>query len=252
MMREAMRQEIEKAAGILRESRYSVAFTGAGISVESGVAPFRGPGGLWEKQDPKYFEKRYFVQHPNEVWPLLKELFYDKLATARPNAAHLALAELERAGRLHAVITQNIDSLHQLAGSREVHEFHGGLGMLDCLQCRRKTPAEHVSLKLLPPPCPICGGLLKPDIVFFGEPIPEDAYQFSMLAAQKCEAVLVIGTSGNVHPAARIPHLAKNAGARIIEVNVQPSAYTDSITDVFLQGPAAATLSALRDAVLGA
>jgi NAD-dependent deacetylase len=241
---------IEQAAEILRASRYTLAFTGAGISVESGIAPFRGPGGLWEKQDPKCFEKRYFMQHPGEVWPLLKELFYDTLALAQPNAAHLALAELEQAGRLHAVITQNIDNLHQRAGSREVHEFHGSMAAMDCLQCRRKTPADEVSLNLLPPPCPICGGLLKPDIVFFGEPIPEDAYQFSTLAVQKCEAVLVVGTSGNVHPAARIPHMAKNAGARIIEVNVLPSSYTESITDVFLQGPAGATLTALRDALL--
>ncbi|WP_022662123.1 SIR2 family NAD-dependent protein deacylase [Paucidesulfovibrio longus] len=246
-----MQELIEQAADLLRASRYTLAFTGAGISVESGIAPFRGPGGLWEKQDPKYFEKRYFMQHPGEVWPLLKELFYDTLPLAQPNAAHLALAELERAGRLHAVITQNIDNLHQRAGSREVHEFHGSMAAMDCLQCRRKTPASEVSLNLLPPPCPICGGLLKPDIVFFGEPIPEGAYQFSTLAAQKCEAVLIVGTSGNVHPAARIPHMAKHAGARIIEVNVQPSSYTESITDVFLQGPAGATLAALRDALLG-
>ncbi|MGE4292704.1 MAG: NAD-dependent deacetylase [Desulfovibrio sp.] len=245
-----MQALIEQAAKILKKSRYTLAFTGAGISVESGIAPFRGPGGLWEKQDPKYFDKRYFVQHPGEVWPLLKELFYDTLAGAKPNAAHLALAEMERAGRLHAVITQNIDNLHQLAGSREVHEFHGTMAAMDCLTCRRKTPASEVSLHLLPPPCPVCGGLLKPDIVFFGEPIPEDAYQFSSLAAQKCEAVLIIGTSGNVHPAARIPHMAKNAGARIIEINVQPSAYTGNITDVFLQGPAGATLTALCQAVL--
>lgn len=245
-----MHGQLEQAAEILRRSRYTVAFTGAGISVESGIAPFRGPGGLWEKQDQRYFEKRYFMQHPGEVWPLLKEIFYDTLAGAKPNAAHLALAELEQAGRLHAVITQNIDNLHQLAGSREVHEFHGSMALLDCLTCRRKTPVSEVSLSFLPPPCPICGGLLKPDIVFFGEPIPENAYQFSSLAAQKCEVVLIIGTSGNVHPAARIPHMAKHAGAKIIEVNIQPSTYTGSITDVFLQGQAGATLQTLRDALL--
>jgi len=245
-----MTTDLQRAADILRTSRYTIAFTGAGISVESGIAPFRGPGGLWEKHDTRYFDKRYFVQNPHRCWPLIKELFYDTLSRARPNQAHLALAEMERAGRLHAVITQNIDSLHQRAGSREVHEYHGGLGNMDCLQCRRKTPADQVSLETLPPPCPVCGGLLKPDIVFFGEPIPEDAMQFSSLAAHKCEAVLVIGTSGNVQPAARIPHMAKHSGATVIEVNVEPTPYTQSVTDVFLQGKAGATLQALRDAVL--
>lgn len=246
-----MSESLQRAADLLRTSRYTIAFTGAGISVESGIAPFRGPGGLWERHDPNYFDKRHFVQHPEQCWPLIKELFYDTLEHAQPNKAHLALAGLEAAGRLHAVITQNIDALHQRAGSVEVHEYHGGLGQLDCLQCRRKTPADQVSLNTLPPPCPICGGLLKPDIVFFGEPIPEDAMQFSHLAAQKCEVILVIGTSGNVHPAARIPPMAKRAGAAVIEINVQPSAYTESVTDIFLQGPAGATLETLRQAVIG-
>lgn len=240
---------LDKAAQAVRKARYAMAFTGAGISVESGIAPFRGPGGLWEKHDPSYFDKRYFVSHPDKCWPLLKELFYDVLATARPNAGHLALADLERQGRLEAVITQNIDNLHQVAGSVEVHEYHGGMGFMDCLSCRRKTPAAQVSLDRLPPACPHCGGLLKPDVVFFGEPIPEEAHRFSTMAAHECDVLIIVGTSGNVQPAARIPHLAKSTGATVIEVNVQPTPYTASVTDIFLQGPAGRTLSDLRDAV---
>ncbi len=243
---------LQMAADVLSASKHTVAFTGAGISVESGISPFRGPGGIWEREDPAKFEKRWFVAHPEESWILLKKLFYeegpDKPA---PNPAHEALARLEQAGLLSSVITQNIDNLHYAAGSRTVHEFHGTIRLLDCLQCRQKTPAEQVSLNLLPPPCPVCGGLLKPDIVFFGEPIPEKAHRDSLAEAQACEAMLVIGTTGEVMPASRLPLVAKNKGATIIEVNVQPSAYTGNTTDIFLQGRAGETLSRLADMVIG-
>ena len=243
-------ETLQRAADILKHSRRTVAFTGAGISVESGVQPFRGPGGLWETEDPAKFEKRWFVAHPEESWILLRDLFYETPAKARPNPAHTALARLEQAGLLSSVITQNIDNLHLAAGSRTVHEFHGTIRLLDCLQCRNKTPAEQVSLAVLPPPCPICGGLLKPDIVFFGEPIPEAAHRLSLAEAQECEVMLVIGTTGEVMPASRLPLVAKNQGATIIEVNIQPSAYTHSTTDIFLRGKAGQTLSELADMVI--
>ena len=242
---------LDRAAELIRNARRTVAFTGAGISVESGIDPFRGPGGLWSKVDPEKFHKRYFTAHPAESWELLKEIFYATLDKVQPNPAHLALARLEQAGKLGGVITQNIDHMHQRAGSRTVHEYHGTLGLLDCLQCRRKTPTEEVSLEVLPPPCPICGGLLKPDIVFFGEPIPEEAYQGSLTETEQCDVMLLVGTSGEVMPASRLPHMAKNNGAAIIEVNVQPSAYTGHLTDVFLMGKAGETLTRLADAVLG-
>lgn len=152
-----------------------------------------------------------------------------------------------------AVITQNIDSLHHDAGSREVYEYHGSLRELECMDCRGRTPYTEVDLGSLPPACPRCGGLLKPDIVFFGEPIPEKALRLASDAANTCDAMLVVGSTGEVQPASRLPHLAKNrSGATIIEVNVRPSSFTDSITDIFLQGPAAATLHALARAVLSA
>lgn len=242
--------KLQKAIQLLKHAKYAVAFTGAGISVESNVAPFRGPGGLWEKYDSEKFHKRYFVAHPQQSWELIRKLFYEVVGKAQPNPAHLALAELERSGPLNAVITQNIDNLHTVAGSEVVFEYHGTMGILDCLDCRRKCATESVSLKNVPPPCPNCGGLLKPDIVFFGEPIPETAHRGATEAALGCDVMLVIGTTGEVQPAARLPFLAKNNGAAIIEINIQPSAFTDTITDVFLQGKAGATLTALKEGVL--
>ncbi len=248
-----MNKDIRKAAEIIQESRRMVAFTGAGISVESGIAPFRGPGGLWETHDPDKFHKQYFLRHPQESWAAIKELFYDHLGKAKPNPAHLALAKLEQAGKLMAIITQNIDNLHHEAGSREVYEYHGNMRELECMDCRQKFPSESVSLSKLPPPCPNCSGLLKPDIVFFGEPIPHEAMRLSDAAVQSCDVMLIIGSTGEVQPAARLPHLAKNrAGATIIEINIRDSAFTNTITDIFVQGPAAATMTALMDTILAA
>lgn len=242
---------LSAAAEILRRSKNTLVFTGAGISVESGIPPFRGPGGLWSKHDPGLFEISYFRANPGPGWQLLKTLFYEGLAQAKPNAAHLALARLERAGKVAAVVTQNIDGLHQAAGSGIVHEFHGSIRELHCLDCPGQVPASAVSLLVLPPPCPECGGVLKPGIVFFGEAIPEEASRAAVEAAHRAEAVLVIGTTGEVMPAARVPMLAKQCGAAVVEINIRPSAYTHAITDVFLQGPAGEIMQALAEAVLG-
>jgi NAD-dependent deacetylase len=242
---------LARAVDQLRKARSIVAFTGAGISVESGIAPFRGENGVWNKHDPEKFHKRYFLARPADSWATIKEVFYDHVGDAGPNDAHRALADLERAGRLDAVITQNIDGLHAAAGSERVFEYHGSLDRLDCMQCRFKTPLAEVSLATLPPPCPICGGLLKPDIVFFGEPIPEEAMRGALEAVENCDVLLVVGSTGEVQPACRLPHIASNrARAMVIEVNVHPSAFTDNVTDIFLQAPAARTLRALADGVL--
>ena len=239
------------AAEILRRSRCTLAFTGAGVSVESGITPFRGPGGLWAKHDPGQFEISYFRANPGPAWRLLKTLFYEDMAKARPNPAHLALARLAAAGRLAAVVTQNIDGLHQAAGSPVVHEYHGSTRELLCLDCGALFAASDVPLEVLPPACPSCKGLLKPDIVFFGEPIPEKASRAATEAARHAEAVLVVGTTGGVMPAAAVPLLAKQCGAGIVEVNIRPSAYTHSVTDVFLEGPAGRVVSELVRLVLG-
>ncbi len=244
-----MKDRIQQAADRIKAAGSTVALTGAGISVESGIAPFRGPGGIWTKHDPEKFDKGYFRRNPGESWKLIKMLFYDQMGKAAPNPAHTVLARMENKGLLEAVITQNIDNLHQDAGSRNVFEYHGTLRLLDCLKCRSKHPHDAVSLDPLPPVCPDCGGVLKPDIVFFGEPIPEDVNRAAADYAGKAQVMLVIGTTGEVMPAARLPLIAQNAGATIIEVNVQPSAYTPTTTDIFLQGRAGEMLSLLAEAL---
>ena len=233
-----MEDQIGKAAEMLRESRFTTAFTGAGISVESGIPPFRGNDGIWEKYDPKVLEIAYFMENPVKSWTIIKEIFYDFFGLAKPNKAHQVLAEMEKRSLLGRIITQNIDNLHQEAGSKEVFEFHGNSKRLLCLGCRRRYILGTISLDHMPPTCFECGGLLKPDFVFFGEGIPQTALTASYEAASLSDVFLIIGTTGEVMPANQIPFLAKSAGSRIIEINTEPSHYTAQITDLFLQGKA--------------
>lgn len=242
---------LKNAAQALKNARCAMAFTGAGISVESGIPPFRGPGGIWAKHDPAKFEKGYFKRHPAEVWPLLKEVFFDMLKHVRPNPAHLALAELEQAGRLAGIVTQNIDGLHQKAGSRTVHEYHGSIRHMQCMQCRTLFESKTISLDRLPPPCPACGGLLKPDIVFFGEGIPTDVHRAATDLAKQADVCLVVGTGGQVQPAARIPRIVSNRGGIVIEINLEESDFTHSVSDYTLQGKAGTRVPELVRAVLG-
>ena len=238
---------INEAVELLKSSKYSTAFTGAGISVESGIPPFRGPSGLWSKYDPVVLDLNYFYSHPKESWKVIKEIFYDFFGKAAPNEAHKVLAKMEKAGLLKNVITQNIDNLHQEAGSKEVYEFHGNSRELVCTKCNKRYEVNDLDFDNLPVTCPECGGLIKPDFIFFGEGIPPFAYQKSIEAAEKADVFLVIGTTGEIMPASQIPVMAKNNGAKIIEVNVEPSNYTYNITDVFLQGKATEVLSKLSE-----
>lgn len=226
------------------------AFTGAGISVESGIPPFRGNGGLWDKYDPRLLELSYFMENPADSWRVIKEIFYDTFHAAKPNKAHEVLATLEKRGYLKEVITQNIDNLHQEAGSRTVHEFHGNSTQLVCTKTGEKIPAAHADLDAIPPIHPATGGLLKPDFIFFGEGIPPGAYQASVEAAGNADVFLVIGTTGEIMPASQIPLLAKENGAKIIEINTEPSNYTGRITDVFLQGKATEVMGKLAEELI--
>ena len=241
---------IQQAARKIKKARRLISFTGAGISVESGIPPFRGPEGLWSRYDPQVLDLSYFQRHPANSWRVIKEIFYDFFGKARPNPAHQALAQLEAAEVLHGVITQNIDNLHQEAGSRDVIEFHGTSRRLTCLSCHQTWEFQPEMLASLPPACPRCGGLLKPDFIFFGEDIPPLAYQRSLTEAQLADIWLVIGTTGEIMPASMLPIEAQRNGALIIEVNLRPSNYTKTITDIFLQGKASEVLSALAAAIL--
>ena len=226
---------IKKAANLIRGSDYIVAFTGAGISVESGIPPFRGEGGLWEKYDPGLFDISYFMQNPKKSWKLLKQIFLDLFGKVEPHKAHTVIAQLQKAGKIKAVITQNIDNLHQEAGSDYVLEFHGNSQYLVCMGCGAKSKIDEIDIDELPPRCESCTGILKPDFIFFGEGIPQDAHQASIKEAQKADLFIIVGSTGIVMPAALIPFLAAENGAAIIEINPNRSAYTDQIVDVFIE-----------------
>lgn len=241
---------LEKAAYTIINSRYTIALTGAGISVESGIPPFRGEHGIWNRYDPLTLEIDFFYQNPTESWQVIREIFYQFFGNAKPNKAHLALAKLEEAGILQAIITQNIDNLHQEAGNREVYEFHGNSKKLVCTRCGMVYHAGELALDVLPVTCLDCHSLVKPDFVFFGEGIPKDAYFRSMEATERCDLMLVIGTTAEVMPAGQLPGMAKSNGSTIIEINPEPTYLSQTISDIFLQGKAGEVLSVLTDRVL--
>jgi NAD-dependent deacetylase len=240
---------IVKAAEVLQSATYAIALTGAGISTESGIPDFRSKGGLWEKYDPaEYATIQAFTSDPEKVWRMLFDMS-DITHNARPNPGHVALAELERIGVLKHIITQNIDNLHQEAGSRNVIEYHGNASRLECLNCGAKYPREQFAAAIIgervPPCCTKCGSILKPSVIFFGEMIPQEALFRSQEAAHQADAVLVVGTSAVVYPAAGIPLIAKQHNAVIIEFNTENTGLTEYATDIFILGMAGTTLPEL-------
>lgn len=238
---------IREAVELIKKSNYNIAFTGAGISVESGIPPFRGEHGLWNKYDPQVLDLDYYLKNEEKCWYYIREIFYDFFADAIPNKAHLVLAEMEKMGLLNSIITQNIDNLHQEAGSKVVHEFHGNSKKLKCLKCGKTYRAEQINFKQLPPVCENDGTILKPDFIFFGEGIPGEAYSDSFADAEKAEVCIVIGSTGEVMPASYVPQTAKQNGAVIIEINPEESKFTNYITDIYLKGKAGDVLQKLGD-----
>ncbi len=240
-----MEELYKKAAAIIKKSKTLIALTGAGHSVESGIPDFRGPDGLWTKYDPmEYANIETFRTNPEKAWELIFAMnkIIDK---AKPNPAHYALAKLEEMGFLKAVITQNIDNLHQEAGSRNVIEFHGNGKHLECLSCGAEYKAHEFNAEKKPPRCKKCNQILKPKIIFFGEMIPKDALMESMHLAGTADAVMVVATSALVYPAAEIPYIAKQNAAEIIEMNLEETNLTSTITDVYISGPIGTTLPEL-------
>jgi len=233
-----MEDLIKKAAKDLAGSNKVVALTGAGISVESGIPPFRGKGGLWEKIDPMEFAHiDAFLRDPAKVWNILIREMKDIVDKARPNDAHNGLAKLEKLGILNVIITQNVDGLHQMAGNSDVIEFHGNFAWQKCLDCGKKIETFKISLNEIPPKCS-CGGILRPDCVFFGEMIPPEHLTRSRKASYECDIMLVIGTSALVQPAAYMPVIAKESGATVIEINPESTPLTGSISDYLIKGNA--------------
>ena len=241
---------IRKTAEAISRSRKVVACTGAGIVMERGSQEFRGAGGLWEKFDPgEYATIEAFRANPKKVWTMLKEMG-DLLESSRPNPAHQALARLEEVGHLRSVITQNIDHLHQDAGNRRVIEYHGSHKNLVCMSCGRLYRKVEVKLEFLPPLC-TCSGILKPTVVFFGEPIPWGAHLQAVEEARDCEVMLVIGTSAVVSPACDIPVLAKKGGAILVEVNLEETQLTQDVSDWILKGSASRIMQSVMDQLTG-
>jgi len=233
---------INRAAKDIVDSHKTIALTGAGVSVESGIPDFRSAEGLWSKYDPaEYAHINSFRSNPEKIWHMIKEMM-ELVLGVEPNPAHIALAELEQMGLLSSVITQNVDGLHQRGGSKVVIEFHGSNQWLVCLQCGYRQESASLSLEAIPPRCPQCDSILKPDVVFFGEPIPWEAQSRSFEEAKTCDVVLVVGTSAVVYPAAGIPTTAKQSGAKIVEINMEPTPLTGFISDYLIQGPAGTIL----------
>ena len=242
-----MQDLIQRAADAIRTARKTIALTGAGISAESGIPTFRDPGGLWDRYDPEeYATIQAFQKEPAKVWRMMKD--FTELKTAKPNPGHFGLAYLEEVGMLHCIITQNVDNLHQAAGSRDVVEFHGNMQQVVCMSCRKLLPLDEISLESLPPYCS-CGGVFKPAGVFFGEPIPMDAMYRSQEAAQSCDLILVIGTSAVVYPAADIPRVAKQAGAKVIEINPEKTDLTSRFSDFIIQEKAGVAIPQIIAAI---
>jgi len=242
-------ESIETAARLMMASHKTVAFSGAGISVESGIPDFRGPDGIWSQIDTKYLDISYFQRHGKKCWEVIRPMFFDPLAKAEPNPAHHVLAWMEQTQILSGIITQNIDNLHHKAGSTNIVEFHGNTRTLICTSCGYYGSADF-SAHGFPPVCPDCHTPLKPDFVFFGEAIPSHVWTDTENLLKNLDLMLVVGTTGIVFPAGQIPRQAKEHGAKIIEINIQPSEYTHAISDIFIQQPASETLTALKNSLL--
>jgi NAD-dependent deacetylase len=246
---------IQCAADILRESRHAVVLTGAGISTPSGIPDFRSThSGLWERYDPyEVASLNAFRYHPEKFFDWIRPLTRD-LHNAQPNEAHKALAQLEQAGFIKTVITQNIDGLHQRAGSQNVIEVHGSLDTLTCVSCYQKYPAERYEVSFLEngeiPRCPECGHILKPDAVLFGEQLPVHAWLKAEKASKTCDLMIVAGSSLEVLPVAGLPMRAVENGAHLVLIN-QSETYIDVRADIVFYEDVIDVIPRLLRAVMG-
>jgi len=230
---------VSALADLVRERQPCVVLTGAGISTESGIPDFRTPTGIWAQYDPmEYATIDAFRRDPVKVWEFYA-LRLDALATAQPNAGHLALAELERRGLVRAVVTQNIDGLHQRAGSDDVIEVHGSIRTATCLECGAETP-----LRTAPPLCPRCGAIMKPGVVMFGELLPAGAMERAAELARTAGLLLVVGSALEVYPVAGLPEETLSAGGALAIVNRGPTPY-DHRADLKVDAGAGDVLSRL-------
>jgi len=243
-----------RVADLIVNSKRCVVFSGAGISTESGIPDFRGEDGIWTKMDPEDFTIQRFVARP-EVrkmqWKLLAE--GGLIKDVQPNAAHYAIAELDKLGKLDCVVTQNIDNLHQLAGvpDEKVFELHGNMQYARCLSCHKRYPMAEIVARLATeevPECEACKGILKPDAVYFGEMLPQAVLSEASRRANQCDLCVVIGSTLVVYPAAYIPEYAHNAGAKIVIINIGATPM-DSRAAVRIEGKAGETMGIVMQRV---
>jgi NAD-dependent deacetylase len=240
---------IRRAAKDLAAAGNVAALTGAGISIESGIPPFRGKGGLWERFDSMEFAHiDALMRDPTKVWKVLIKEMKEILDRAEPNNGHKGLAKLEARDKLKTIITQNVDGLHQAAGNTDVIEYHGTFAWQRCMDCGKKYENREVDVSKIPPRCD-CGGILRPDAVFFGEMIPAEAMWRSRQAATDCDLMLVVGTSAVVQPAAMIPVIAKENGAKIVEINLEKTPLTFEISDYLIMGEAGEVMNRILEAM---
>ncbi len=236
---------IEAIASDIRNASYIVAFTGAGIYAESGIPTYRGEGGLWTRYDPgKYASISHFRHDPSYYWNFFKDVRYPILKKVKPNPAHLALVEIERRANLRSVITQNIDGLHQEAGSSFVIELHGTTRTIICTACSRQYTIEEAYAELekrIPPLCIECSGILRPNVIFFGESLDPRILRAAYQEAGSCDFLLAVGSSLVVYPAADIPLRAKQSGARLAIIN-KGSTPLDPMADYVVQDAAGEVL----------
>jgi NAD-dependent deacetylase len=238
---------LNEAVKIIKESKNIVVFTGAGSSTESGIADFRSEGGLWSRYDPSiYANYFYFLEDPSKFWEMHNELV-DILIKAEPNDIHIGVLELEKRGKVNAIITQNVDALHQKAGSGTynsvpIYELHGSYIKLECIECKKEFAFEEVETENVKYPVCKCGGFIKPKVVLFGEALPSGILDAAMNASQNCDCFLMIGSSLLVSPANFLPPIAKQSGAKLIFINREHTPL-DGIADVFLKGSGGEILS---------
>jgi NAD-dependent deacetylase len=247
---------IEAVADMVVASKRLMVFTGAGVSTESGVSDFRSPGGIWDRFDPDELNYQTFMASEagrEKYWQFQREL-WPEMVRAQPNPGHYAIAELHRLGKLDCVITQNIDYLHQRAGVPEdsVIELHGTVKWVLCLECGRRYPREEIQARLEAgtkvPRCDSCGGVMKPATVSFGQPMPERETQQAMDAAANCDLFISAGSSLVVYPAAQMPLIAKDNGARLVIINLTPTPH-DRYADIVINSKTGPVLSAIADGV---
>ena len=248
---------LDRAAGMISESSYLVALVGAGMSAESGIPTFRGAGGLWTRMgEPSMNGYQQLLRDPVGWWEHqlnpdadpARTAFREAIDSAEPNAGHFALVELERMGVLKATITQNVDNLHVRAGSSRLIEIHGNRTKVRCIVCESRWSRDAFDYETLPPICPECGGLVKGDTVMFGEPIPPSVLNACFEAIDRCDCIIVCGTSATVYPAAAFPQTVAERGGFVIEANPNETPLS-RIADVALRGATGELLPKLVERV---